>query len=169
MEADFYKIGGVVGFGFAVFLFSYHYNKRFLEWLRFQSLGTRDYIVTHYKTNTRTDTDYWRANAANVHLSQPLQRLLRTWLSSRPIAGGLQQGSYGRGYPAMSWYCLLAGMGLFPDVRPTGAAPPGRLRHNLAAIDNLLERSAANFPEHRALLADIPPRPTEASLQLYLW
>jgi tight adherence protein B len=35
----------VVGFGFAVFLFSYHYNRRFLEWLRFQSLGTRDYIV----------------------------------------------------------------------------------------------------------------------------
>src|SRR3954466_8698249 len=24
---------------------SYYYNKRFLEWLRFQSLGTRDYIV----------------------------------------------------------------------------------------------------------------------------
>jgi len=50
-----------------------------------------------------------------------------------------------------------------------GAAPPGKARHNLAAIDNLLERSAANFPEHRALLANIPPRPTEASLQLYLW
>ena len=27
--------------------------------------GTRDYIVTHYKTNTREDTEYWRANAAN--------------------------------------------------------------------------------------------------------
>lgn len=131
--------------------------------------GTRDYIVTHYKTNTRTDTDYWRANAANVNLSQPLQRLLRTWLSSRPIAGGLQQGSYGRGYPVMSWYCLLAGMGLFPDLRQEHAAAPGKLRHSLAAIDNLLERSATNFPGHRELLADIPPRPTEASLQLYLW
>src|SRR5262249_50330661 len=30
--------------------------------------GTRDYIVTHYKTNTRTDTEYWRANAANLNL-----------------------------------------------------------------------------------------------------
>ncbi len=28
--------------------------------------GTRDYIVTHYKTNSRTDTEYWRANAANL-------------------------------------------------------------------------------------------------------
>lgn len=31
--------------GAAVFILSYSYNKRFLDWLRFQSLGTRDYIV----------------------------------------------------------------------------------------------------------------------------
>jgi tight adherence protein B len=35
----------VLGFGAAVFMLSYHYNRRFLDWLRFQSLGTRDYIV----------------------------------------------------------------------------------------------------------------------------
>lgn len=29
----------------AIFGVSYQYNKRFLDWLRFQSLGTRDYIV----------------------------------------------------------------------------------------------------------------------------
>lgn len=39
------RLLGIAGFGVAVFLFSYHYNKRFLEWLRFQSLGTRDYIA----------------------------------------------------------------------------------------------------------------------------
>jgi tight adherence protein B len=31
--------------GAAVFMLSYHYNKRRLDWLRFQSLGTRDYIA----------------------------------------------------------------------------------------------------------------------------
>jgi tight adherence protein B len=35
----------VLGFGTAVFALSYQYNRRFLDWLRFQSLGTRDYIV----------------------------------------------------------------------------------------------------------------------------
>ncbi|MGZ3697264.1 MAG: type II secretion system F family protein [Bdellovibrionota bacterium] len=40
-----YKILGVLGIGAAVFTLSYHYNKRFMDWLRFQSLGTRDYIV----------------------------------------------------------------------------------------------------------------------------
>lgn len=36
---------GVLGIGAAVFMVSYQYNRRFLDWLRFQSLGTRDYIV----------------------------------------------------------------------------------------------------------------------------
>jgi tight adherence protein B len=39
------RIFGILFFGGAVFGFSYQYNKRFLEMLRFQSLGTRDYIV----------------------------------------------------------------------------------------------------------------------------
>jgi tight adherence protein B len=40
-----YKLFGLLSFGVAVFVLAYHYNKRFLDWLRFQSLGTRDYIV----------------------------------------------------------------------------------------------------------------------------
>ena len=36
---------GYVIFFLAVFSIAYAYSKRFLEWLRFQSLGTRDYIV----------------------------------------------------------------------------------------------------------------------------
>ena len=36
---------GILGFGAAVFSLSYHYNRRFVDWLRFQSIGTRDYIV----------------------------------------------------------------------------------------------------------------------------
>jgi len=39
------KYIGIIGIGFAVFVLSYQYNKRFLDWLRFQSLGTRDFIV----------------------------------------------------------------------------------------------------------------------------
>jgi tight adherence protein B len=39
------KLLGVLLFGAAVGYLSYSYNKRFFDWLRFQSLGTRDYIV----------------------------------------------------------------------------------------------------------------------------
>lgn len=40
-----YKWLGFLLFGVAVYVASYHYNKRFLDWLKFQSIGTRDYIV----------------------------------------------------------------------------------------------------------------------------
>jgi tight adherence protein B len=39
------KVGGILLFGVSVFAASYIYSTRFLDWLRFQSLGTRDYIV----------------------------------------------------------------------------------------------------------------------------
>jgi hypothetical protein len=131
--------------------------------------GTRDYIVTHYKTNTRTDTDYWRANAENTALSDPLRMLLGAWLESKPIVGGINQGVIGKGYPTMSWYSLLAGMGLFPADANLRAPTPVEAQYDLTSIDNLIERSALNFPEHRACLADIPPKVVEKSLQTYLW
>ena len=80
--------------------------------------GTRDYIVTHYKTNTRTDTDYWRDNAANENLSDELKKLCSVWLSGQSIAAGVRQQVIGKGYPVFSWYAILAGMGSFPDRAP---------------------------------------------------
>jgi 2-polyprenyl-6-methoxyphenol hydroxylase-like FAD-dependent oxidoreductase len=130
--------------------------------------GTRDFIVAHYKTNSRTDTDYWRANAANTRLSDPLRELLGTWLARQPLVGGLQKGRFGYGFSTMSWYALLAGVGVFPeeDLRPAG---PAQAPYDPAAIDNLVARSALNFPDHRELLRNIPPKPTERALQLYQW
>ena len=40
--------------------------------------GTRDYIVTHYKTNSRKDTEYWRACSDNGNLSDSLKQLYLT-------------------------------------------------------------------------------------------
>lgn len=41
----FMKWLGIFGFTLAIFGISYQYNKKLMDWLRFQSLGTRDYIV----------------------------------------------------------------------------------------------------------------------------
>ncbi|TAN08034.1 MAG: tryptophan 7-halogenase [Rhodanobacteraceae bacterium] len=141
---------------------------QFNDTLNAQIEGTRDYIVTHYKTNTRTDTDYWRANAANTNLSAPLQQLLRTWLGRHSIAGGITDGTFGRGYPVMSWYSLLAGVGLFPDDNETRPPTAQEAKYSLAEIDNLINRSAMNFPDHRAFLQAIEPKP-EKSLQVYFY
>jgi hypothetical protein len=123
--------------------------------------GVRDYLVAHYKTNTRTDTDYWRANAASSALSEPLQLLLRTWLAGQPIAPGIDKGSFGVGCSRLSWYCLLAGVGLFPPARP---ADTGGAMVDLAGIDDLVRRSTANFPDHRAWLRAIPPHAERVNL-----
>jgi 2-polyprenyl-6-methoxyphenol hydroxylase-like FAD-dependent oxidoreductase len=130
--------------------------------------GTRDYIVTHYKTNSRSDTDYWRANTANANLSEPLQQLYRAWLSGKSIVPDVSRQTLGKGYPVMSWYCIMSGMGIFPD-EPPRAPTKKEARYRMAEIDNLLQRSALNFRKHRDVLAEIPPKKKEDALQIYFW
>ena len=131
--------------------------------------GTRDYIVTHYKTASRTDTEYWRANAANRNLSDPLKQLLSLWMSGKGIAAPVRQQVLGKGYPVFSWYSIMSGMGIFPD-RESLHPPEGReAQYRLGNIDDLLDRSAVNFRDHREVLDDIPPRRAGDSLQVYFW
>jgi len=142
---------------------------QFNDAMRTRFENTRDYIVAHYKTNSRTDTDYWRANAENMKLSESLQGVLMTWMSRKPLAAGLKAGRFGQGYPIVSWYALLAGMGIFPDAHDLEPPTAHQARHRLDEVDDFVARSAMNFPDHRELLADIPPRIGDKSLQLYLW
>jgi hypothetical protein len=131
--------------------------------------GTRDYIVTHYKTNSRTDTDYWRANAANLRLSEQLKHLLRLWMSGKGIAPPVRQQVIGKGYPVFSWYSIMAGMGIFPDRAALHVPKAAENYYRLTDIDNLLDRSELNYRDHREVLANIPPRRHGDSLQVYFW
>ena len=131
--------------------------------------GTRDYIVTHFKTNSRDDTEYWRANAANMNLSEPLKRLYALWMSGQRLAPEIRRGAIGHGYPTFSWYCIMAGMGIFPDREQLRAPSADEARYDMSEIDDLLTRSARNFPDQRETLAAIPPRRQGKALQIYLW
>ena len=130
--------------------------------------GTRDYVVTHYKTNTRDDSDYWRENRSNERVSDALKQLYFQWTRGRSIAQPVREQTLGKGYPVVSWYAILAGVGIFPEPQTLHPPNPAEARYNLAEIDDLLERSAANFSDHRAVLANIPPRRNDA-LQMYFW
>jgi glycine/D-amino acid oxidase-like deaminating enzyme len=131
--------------------------------------GTRDYIVTHYKTNTRQDTEYWRANAANLNLSDNLKKLYSAWMGGKSIAPGVSQQVIGKGYPVFSWYAIMAGMGIFPDAQNLRPPTAPEARYNMAEIDDLIERSSANYPDHREALGRIAPRRTDPALQIYFW
>jgi hypothetical protein len=67
----------------------------------------------------------------------------------------------------MSWYSLLAGVGLFPDGKRAPTAQEAK--YDMAEVDSLIERSAMNFPDHREFLKAITPKPQPPSLQVYYW
>ena len=139
------------------------YNARINEHFE----GTRDYIVTHYKTNSRNDTDYWRACSANGNLSDSLKELYSIWLSGHSIAQPVAEQRIGKGYPVASWYSIMAGMGCFPPRlrKPTAA----EAHYDVDEIDNLLERSSMNFRPQKDVVKRIPPKAKEKSLQIYFW
>jgi hypothetical protein len=130
--------------------------------------GVRDYVVTHYIANNRGDTDYWRENATNTRISDALKQLYQLWTTGQSIAPAVRQQTLGKGYPVVSWYSIMAGMGIFPDPHTLRQPTSAEARYSMVEIDDLLERSAANFSDHRSVLGDIPPR-RDDSLQLYLW
>lgn len=124
--------------------------------------GTRDYIVSHYKTNSRRDTAYWRDNAFNVRLSDRLRLLLGLWMNAQPLPPEVK-GTY----PLMSWYALLAGMGLFPDPGQLRAPEPGEAMVDLAGVDDFIARSAVNFCSHGEALANFPQPMMRNTLRVY--
>ncbi|WP_225205706.1 tryptophan halogenase family protein [Novosphingobium huizhouense] len=116
----------------------------------------RDYIVAHYKLNTRDDSDYWRANRANEALSDPLLHILETWFRRGDLAAELAGMEGLSHFQSLSWHCLLAGYGAFP--------PLGRTQrddvdfHRSRDIAAFLSGCAMNFPSHDEALG-LPPLP----------
>jgi hypothetical protein len=112
--------------------------------------GHRDYIVAHYKTNSRSDTPYWRANAENLgSVSDSLKHIFQTWIEGRDLAAEIRRQNIERYYPVGSWYALLAGMGSFPEIAATGG------EDKLAPLDDFMRRCALNFRDHRTVLNEL--------------
>lgn len=112
--------------------------------------GVRDYIVAHYRLNQRSDTDFWRANAANDHLSDDLKAIMTAWFTGRDVAAEVTRRDLAGYYSPLSWEVLFAGYGTFPDdARLTPAPSPV----GMAGIDRLLDGCLLNFGDHAAALA----------------
>ncbi len=75
--------------------------------------GIRDYIVAHYKTNSRNDSEYWRINRYETPMSDRLAEILQTWEAGEPLEPVLDKHAAVLAYLRPSWYCLLAGSGYF--------------------------------------------------------
>lgn len=119
-------------------------RQRFNEDIARRIEGIRDYIVCHYRVNQREDTEYWRANAANEALSDSLRQLLECWFHGENLHQEIQRQGIASAYPSMSWHCLLAGYGTFPDELVPASAD--QQRYDTAVIDDFIARCALNFP-----------------------
>lgn len=107
--------------------------------------GIRDYIVAHYRLNRRTDTPYWRDAAGHDRLSDSLKAIMTCWFTGGDLIAEIARQDIARYYAPLSWGCLFAGYGLFPDRLIPAPAPDDR-------IDDLLRRCALNYPPHRDAL-----------------
>ncbi|MDX1515511.1 MAG: tryptophan halogenase family protein [Woeseiaceae bacterium] len=117
--------------------------------------GVRDYIVCHYRANSRTDSDYWRDNAANENLSDSLVRILKTWIERGDLSLEVREQDISHYYNTISWHCLLAGYGLFPDGPYRRPSSPADSRYPLADIEDYVTRCALNFRPHSEQLEAI--------------
>ncbi|WP_242140145.1 tryptophan halogenase family protein [Sphingomonas sp. TREG-RG-20F-R18-01] len=115
--------------------------------------GVRDYIVAHYRLNQRLSDPhgYWAAARA-VEPSDMLKRIMSAWFTGADLAAEIDALDIGRYYNAISWHCLLAGYGTFPD--DARLVPPGAEieRIDMARIDDFLRRCALNFRPHHTHL-----------------
>jgi 2-polyprenyl-6-methoxyphenol hydroxylase-like FAD-dependent oxidoreductase len=129
--------------------FSNKHQNEFNQRINQRFEGIRDYIVCHYKVNSRTDSKYWLDNAHNQAISEPLKHIINSWDTGEDLTKTIDNLGVSHFYPAISWYCLLAGYGRFPAI---GAA--GALSHevDLQQIQQFIQHYAKGFiPQDIAL------------------
>lgn len=131
--------------------FTDKFKNDYNEEIAFDYERIRDYIVLHYKANTRHDTEYWLDNQRNTNLSSYLEKMIDAWVSNKDLEEELKKLEIDRYYQAISWYSLFAGMGLYPD----GATKGFRLMFNINQIDSFLENCSLNFKSHKEYLESL--------------
>lgn len=135
--------------------FSNQYQQRFNQTISGRFEATRDYIVAHYKYNTRNDSEYWQANRQNQHLSESFLQRQDVWFRMGDLGKEIERQQLQTMFGNTSWHCLLAGYGVFPALaaKQPDAATLARTDQYLAqGIGELFAGCALNYRPQRELL-----------------
>ncbi|MBC3765465.1 tryptophan halogenase family protein [Neptunicella marina] len=135
--------------------FTHQYQDAFNQDINKRFDGIRDYVVCHYKANQRRDTNYWRDNANNPHISDKLKHILHLWQHSPDFAGEMHKQQLMGSYQAKSWACMLAGYGIFPAKNPQAQFDKHLYQHELNNVHDFIRRCGLNFTAHQALLQNL--------------
>ncbi len=115
--------------------------------------GIRDYIVCHYRTALRRDSDYWRDAASMTALSDSLKSIITAWFTAADLEREVAEQGIADIYPPSSWHCMLAGYGNFPSASQLKPPGPDITPIDMAGIDRFVSGCAMNFPTHSEALA----------------
>ncbi len=116
---------------------------------------TVDYIQMHYKLTTREDTEYWRDCSSNENLSDTMRAVIAGWEDpASNFISVLRRHVHRSSYAPYSWYCILSGMGRFPDTMTglTKASPSNPYKADVSKFFShrqYLEGLQAHLPESR--------------------
>ena len=115
--------------------------------------GIRDYIVCHYRAALRSDTDYWRDATSHDNLSDSLKSVITAWFTGADMEEEIARQGIADCYAPLSWHCLLAGYGNFPDQAKL--KPPGDdIDHvDMDEVERFVTGCAVNFPSHGDAIA----------------
>jgi hypothetical protein len=117
--------------------------------------GIRDYLVCHYRTALRRDTEYWRDAGKLTTLSDSLKGIITAWFTGADLEREvLEQGIAGV-YPPLSWHCMLAGYGNFPDQTVLKPPGPDITPIDMSEVERFVSGCAMNFPTHAEALKHV--------------
>ena len=121
--------------------------------------GIRDYLVGHYRTARRSDTDYWRDATSNDALSDSLKQLITAWFTASNLEQEVIRQDIESYYSTMSWHCMFAGYGNFPEEQMLRPPSAGAAPFDMAEVERFVHGCTMNFPP----LSDALSRLTERS------
>jgi 2-polyprenyl-6-methoxyphenol hydroxylase-like FAD-dependent oxidoreductase len=114
--------------------------------------AVRDYIVCHYRINSRTDTDYWIENGRNEKISRSLRELLMSWMAGKNITDELERQQLDAYFPNVSWNCLLAGKGIYPAQEQLKPGNELAHKYKMEDLQRYIQGCALNFKLHEEQL-----------------
>ncbi|NHN37349.1 tryptophan 7-halogenase [Pseudomaricurvus alcaniphilus] len=113
----------------------------------------RDYIVAHYKLNTRDDSEYWKANRDNKVLSDSLLHILDTWFRIGDVSKEIERQKIESNFNSLSWHCLLSGYGAYPPLVQKQLDKVDFFKDH--KVEQFLQGCSLNFSSHQENLANV--------------
>jgi len=117
----------------------------------------RDFIVLHYVTQNRDDTEYWRAAREDVETPDSLQEWLDTLRHAIPNTDDFDRGLL---FTFISYEVVLFSKGWFRDVAYPALDDINEAdwKQYLRHLAKLRSRILEEFPDHHALVTEIRER-----------